>query len=163
MRDRLAHMREVGSRKHVPTAAEPLQVLVIDEAAALSMVLDKKGYDRSQRRLKEILSQGRAAGVAVIAALQDPRKEALTARDLFTRQIALRLRSADETRMAIGQSAHEAGARCEDISPSAPGTGFSLVIEGEAVGPQRVRAFWVDDEQVRTLTGTGAAGGGEDG
>lgn len=48
------------------------------------------------------MTQGRAFGVIVVAFVQDPRKETVGMRDLFTQTIALRLASAAETRMVLG-------------------------------------------------------------
>jgi hypothetical protein len=153
MRARLREMRDAGVRLHVPVPGAPLVVLVIDEAAAFGMVLDKKENDRATALLREVLSQGRAAGVSVFAALQDPRKEALAARDLFTRQVALRLRSADEVRMAIGPALYDLGAHCETIPVTSPGTGYALSLsDGGDPHPVRFRATWVPDEAITAVT-----------
>ncbi|MGO3150374.1 type IV secretory system conjugative DNA transfer family protein [Glutamicibacter ardleyensis] len=148
--DRLDFMRESGVRKHVPTLEEPLELLIIDEAASLTYLApDTKSAKEVDAALKRVLSTGRAAGVSVVAALQDPRKEALATRDLFTQIVALRLRSQDDAKLALGSALHEAGARCEQIATSMPGTGFS--IDAETAEIQRFRAYWVSDEAVREM------------
>src|SRR5207302_7842462 len=60
-----------------------------------------------------LLSQGRSVGYAVVGALQDPRKETLGYRDLFTVRVALRL-PGEMTDLVLGRGAKEAGARSEE-------------------------------------------------
>ena len=80
------------TRQHQPTLAEPLIVLVIDELAALTAYLtDRHLKDRIKAALGIVLTQGRAVGVHVVAAIQDPRKEVLPVRGLFPTRIGLRL------------------------------------------------------------------------
>jgi hypothetical protein len=72
------------TRLHEPTVRSPLIVLVIDEIANLTAYLtDRKVKDRVLQALGLLLTQGRAIGISVIAALQDPRREVLQLRNLF--------------------------------------------------------------------------------
>jgi len=58
-------------RKHAPTIADPLILVVIDEIANLTAYLtDRKLRDRISQALGLLLTQGRAVGVCVVAALQ---------------------------------------------------------------------------------------------
>jgi hypothetical protein len=63
---------------------------------------------RIDNALGLLLSQGRAVGITVIGAIQDPRKETLPARDLFPVRIALRLAEADQVRLILGPGARDA-------------------------------------------------------
>lgn len=129
------------SRLHEPTTADPLHVLAIDELAVLTAYTDPETRKEAGRLLAEVLTQGRALGVVVLACVQDPRKEVIGLRGLFTQTVALRLRSADETRMVLGDGA-AATAPAHRISPSAPGTAWVIEEDGSA---DRVRAdFWPD-------------------
>ena len=129
------------SRLHQSTTADPLHVLAIDELAVLTAYADPDTRKEAGRLLAEVLTQGRALGVVVLACVQDPRKEVIGLRGLFTQTIALRLRSADETRMVLGDGA-AATAPAHRISPSAPGTAWVIEEDGTA---DRVRAdFWPD-------------------
>lgn len=148
--DRLAYMRENGLRQHVPTAAEPLELLLIDEAASLSYLApDTKSRNAVDANLKRVLSTGRAAGIAVLAAMQDPRKESLASRDLFTATVALRFRTKDDAVLALGSAAYEAGAHCDRIPTSKPGMGY--VIDGDTGGIVQFRASWVSDEDIAEI------------
>ncbi|MFD2768608.1 hypothetical protein ACFSX1_31285, partial [Micromonospora eburnea] len=60
-------------------------------AALTAYITDRKVRDRIKESLGLLLSQGRAVGVHVVAALQDPRKDVLPFRDLFPTRIGLRL------------------------------------------------------------------------
>lgn len=148
---RLAFLRQHGARKHTPVpGAEPAVLLIIDEAASLALLApDRKSADTITTLLKRITTTGRAAGVSVLAAMQDPRKENLPARDSFTHVLALRLRTKEDTVLALGQAAWESGARCEAIPTDHPGTGYVLDTEtGDVVS---FRASWVSDDDIRAL------------
>ena len=90
------------TRLHEPVVGDPLHVLVIDELAALTAYADLDVRREAGRLLAEILTQGRALGVVVVACVQDPRKDVVAMRGLFTQTVALRLRSAEETVMVLG-------------------------------------------------------------
>ncbi|MGW0182855.1 FtsK/SpoIIIE domain-containing protein [Nocardia sp. NPDC003345] len=144
MQDRLSRMRAAGIRKLVPSIDEPLILIVIDEAASLSAYADRDEQNEFRRLTGLLLSQGRAAGVSVVAALQDPSKETMPNRQLFPIRIGLRMDEPTQTAMVHGQGARDRGARCDEISEHTPGVGY--VGEDGTTGFTRVRAFWVSDE-----------------
>jgi DNA segregation ATPase FtsK/SpoIIIE, S-DNA-T family len=138
------------TRLHTPTPAEPLFVVIIDEIAALTAyVTDRKTRTEIEHLLGLLLSQGRAVGISVVAAIQDPSKDTLPVRQLFTARIGLRLTEASQTAMVLGQGARDAGAECDLIADTTPGVGY-VMIDGTAQ-PQRVRAFKVTDADIRDL------------
>jgi S-DNA-T family DNA segregation ATPase FtsK/SpoIIIE len=138
------------SRLHQPTAGDPLHVLVIDELAALTAYADPDIRRQATRLLSEVLTQGRALGVVVVAMVQDPRKETVSMRGLFTQTVALRLRSSEETRMVLGDGM-AALAPAHRISPAAPGTGYVVGDDGTV---DLVRADWWSDDLVRQAADT---------
>lgn len=149
MHDRANRLRG-HTRLHTPTPAEPLFVVVIDEIAALTAyVTDRKIRTEIEQLLGLLLSQGRAVGISVVAAVQDPAKDTLPVRQLFTVRIGLRLTEATQTTMVLGQGARDAGAVCDRIPDATPGVGYML-IDGTAT-PVRVRAFHVTDRDITTL------------
>ncbi len=143
LRERLAFMRANGIRKHVPTPDEPLVVIIIDEAASLSSYAERETQQEFRRLTGLLLSQGRAAGVSMIAALQDPSKETMPNRQLFPIRIGLRLDEPTQVAMVHGQGARDRGARCDRIDEHTPGVGF--VGQDGTTDFVRVRAFWVSD------------------
>ncbi|MDE9367317.1 FtsK/SpoIIIE domain-containing protein [Luteipulveratus sp. YIM 133132] len=131
------------SRLHEPRPGDPLHVLVIDELAALTAYeTDAKAKAEAVQLLSRLLSQGRALGVLVVGFIQDPNKETIKARDLFTQTLALRLKTAEETRMVLGEGM-AAKAPAHKISPTAQGMAWLVGDDGTA---ERVRAdYWPDD------------------
>ena len=100
-----------NSRHHQASVDEPLIVVVIDELANLTAYLpDRKLKDRIAHAVSLLLTQGRAVGVVVVAALQDPRKEVVTFRNLFPTKIALRLDEPAQVNMVLGDGARDQGA-----------------------------------------------------
>ncbi|WP_229406948.1 FtsK/SpoIIIE domain-containing protein [Micromonospora sp. NBRC 110038] len=149
MRVRAARLRGV-TRQHVPTPEDPLLVLVVDELAALTAyITDRKVRDRIKEALGLLLSQGRAVGVHVVAALQDPRKDVLPFRDLFPTRIGLRLTEPEQVDMVLGDAARDRGALCDRIPESSPGVGF-VVLDGVRE-PVRVRFAYLTDDDIRQL------------
>ncbi|MBM7832067.1 S-DNA-T family DNA segregation ATPase FtsK/SpoIIIE [Agromyces cerinus] len=138
-----------STRQHVATIASPHIVVLIDEMAALTAYqADRELMRRANNAIALLCSQGRAVGYTVFACLQDPRKETLPARGLFTQTIGLRLRDAMETAMVLGEGMRDKGALCHRIPPTMPGTGY--IVPDDGSDPVRVRAGTVTDEMIRS-------------
>ena len=144
-------------RKHTPTPGDPFVVIVLDELAHLTAYMPDEGKadqggrwrSRARQALGVLLSQGRAPGVAVVASVQDPRKEVVPQRGLFPTTICLRQTEAEMVDLVLGKGAHDRGARAEEIPESLPGVGYVL-LEGQR-DPIRVRASWWDDPDIEAL------------
>ena len=137
------------SRLHTPTTAAPLVLVLIDELASLTAYLpDRELLRRGEAALARLCAIGRAPGYVVWGFLQDPRKETIKARHLFTQTVGLRLRDRDEVAMVLGDSALASGAACHRISRSTPGIGYALDESGRLT---RVRAGWVGDDTIRDV------------
>ena len=83
----------------------------------------------------------------MLAFLQDPRKDTVRKRHMFTQTIGLRLRDREEVAMVLCDGAVPAGALCHKISRDTPGVGYVL---GEDNRPVRVRAGYVPDDMIRS-------------
>jgi DNA segregation ATPase FtsK/SpoIIIE, S-DNA-T family len=150
MQDRARRLAGV-TRLHEPTIREPLILVVVDEVATLSAYLpDRKLRERMAHSLGLLLTQGRAVGVSVVAALQDPRKEVLALRNLFPARVGLRLDEPSQIDMVLGDGAREQGARCDRIPMSLPGVGY-VRLDGVRE-PTRVRAGYVTDQDIATMS-----------
>ena len=150
MQKRAARLRG-RTRLHTATVGAPLILLVVDELASLTAYIgDRKIRTEVEQLLGLLLSQGRAVGVSVIAAVQDPSKEVLPIRQLFTVRVGLRMTEATQTAMVLGAAAREAGAVCDHILTGTPGVGY--VIQDGSAEPSRVRAFHVTDADIDYLT-----------
>ena len=152
MQDRAA--RFAGrQRDHTPTAEDPFTVVLVDEVAFLTAYQpDRNLKARIMAALATLTTQGRAVGYSVVAALQDPRKEVLTIRNLFPDRIAMRLDEPEQVDMVLGDGARDRGAACELISADpATGAGVAFVRLESDPDPVRVRAGWVTDADIRDL------------
>ncbi|KKC06266.1 FtsK/SpoIIIE domain-containing protein [Mycobacterium nebraskense] len=135
------------TREHLPTKASPLVVLLIDELAGLTAYMSDPALRKeAAASLSRILTKGRALGIVVAAFLQDPRKEVLPMRGLFTQTIALRLRSREEVTMVLGDGMADR-APADRISPNRPGTGYVIAEDGHTT---KVRSDYWSDDQIRS-------------
>ena len=149
LRERANRLRGI-TRQHTPTPDDPLILVVVDEIAALTAYLpDRDLRRRIASSLGVLLSQGRAVGVHVVAAVQDPRKDTLPMRDLFPTRIALRLVEAEQVDLVLGHGARDRGAVCDRIPVTQPGTGYVL-LDGLRE-PVRVRAAQATDADINDL------------
>jgi S-DNA-T family DNA segregation ATPase FtsK/SpoIIIE len=150
MRERADRLMGV-TRLHTPSTAEPLIVLLVDEIAALTAwINDRATKKRIDSALSLLLAEGRAVGVVVIGAVQDPRKDVIPQRDLFTIRIGLRVNEAEHVRLTLGSDAYNRGANCHLIPDTLPGVGY--VAQDGIPDPVRVRFAWHCDEHIAQLT-----------
>ena len=142
-------------RDHTPTAAFPFVVIIVDEVAFLTAYHpDKALRERIKADLATLTTQGRAVGYCVVAALQDPRKEVMSIRNLFPDRIAMRLDEPEQVDMVLGDGARDRGAAAELISSDpATGAGVAFVRLESDPDPVRVRAAWVADHDIRAMAG----------
>jgi len=159
MQDRAAQFAG-KHRDHIPTAEHPLVVILVDEVAFLTAYLpDRQLRDRVKAALATLTTQGRAVGFCVIAALQDPRKEVMSIRNLFPDRIAMRLDEPEQVDMVLGDGARDRGALA-DLIPTDPaiGAGTAYVRLHTDPDPVRVRAAWVSDTDIAAMTAKYAPG-----
>ncbi|MBB2908767.1 DNA segregation ATPase FtsK/SpoIIIE-like protein [Streptosporangium becharense] len=140
-------------RTHTPTTEDPFVLVVVDEVAFLTAYQSDKGLKlRISAALATLTTQGRAVGVGVLAALQDPRKDVLSIRNLFPDKIALRLDESEQVDMVLGDGARDRGALADHISPiPAQGAGVAYVRLETSPDPIRVRAAYVSDADIRDM------------
>jgi S-DNA-T family DNA segregation ATPase FtsK/SpoIIIE len=147
MTARASRYADLHVRKHVPTVDEPLIVVLVDELAFLTAYTpDRKQRDTINQLFAILLTQGRAVGICVVAALQDPRKEVIGYRNLFPTKIGLRLDEKSQVDMVLGDGARDAGARCDHVAEATPGVGY-VKVDGQRE-PVRVRAAYVTDDDI---------------
>jgi S-DNA-T family DNA segregation ATPase FtsK/SpoIIIE len=148
--DRRSRMLRGITRQHRPTADDPLILVVVDEMANLTAYLSDAGLrKRITGALSLLLSKGRAVGVHVVAALQDPRKDVLPFRNLFPTRVALRLTESAEVDMVLGDGMRDRGALCDLIPVELPGVGY-VVLNG-VPEPVRVRASNITDDDIDAM------------
>jgi S-DNA-T family DNA segregation ATPase FtsK/SpoIIIE len=149
MRRRQAALRG-RARLHTPTTDEPFIVVIIDELASLTAYInDRDAKRRITAALSLLLSQGRAVGVSVVGAVQDPRKDIISMRDLFPTRILLRVTEPEPVALTLGQGARDRGATADLIDDTTPGVAYI----GQDGVPEaaRVRFTHVTDDDITAL------------
>ena len=136
-------------RSHVASVDEPHVVLIIDELATLTALADRGVTNRFERSLGLLLTQGRACGISVVAAVQDPGKDVVGWRDLFPTRVAMRLDNPIQVDMVLGEGARDRGARADHISELTPGVAYVRVEGSREL--RRVRSAYLDDEAIVRL------------
>jgi S-DNA-T family DNA segregation ATPase FtsK/SpoIIIE len=146
---RSRHLADAGARVHQPTPESPHIIAVLDELATLTAFADRTVTRRIDTALGMLLTQGRACGTTVVAAVQDPVKDIVGWRDLFPTRVAMRLDNPLQVSMVLGDSARDDGARADEISELTPGVAY-VRIDGtrEIV---RARAAYLDDQDIARL------------
>lgn len=147
-----------SGREFTPTATEPLTVVIIDEITSLTSIFkDAKERTAALADLRVVLSLGRSRGVLVIGAGQDPTKEALPLRNLFPQVVALQLRDATETRIALGEAAGESGATPHQIPVSNRANDYFFAgigyVQDESGELKRCRFPYMSDDLLYGLVG----------
>ena len=149
VRERAARFRGIR-RGWSADSGEPFLLLVLDELAdVIAYQTDKRLKERATAALQTITSQGRAPGVAVLALVQDPRKEIVPFRNLFTTRIAMRLDEAVQVDMVLGDGVRARGGNAHEIPEATPGVAW--VKEDGKRDPVRARAFHVTDTNIIEL------------
>lgn len=96
-----------------------------------------------------LLTKGRAVGITVLAAVQDPGKDVVGWRDLFPTRVAMRLDNPIQVDMVLGEGARDLGATADHISEHTPGVAFVRVEGTRAI--RRVRASYLTDDDIADL------------
>ncbi len=147
--ERAARLADSGQRLHSPTPNDPHLVIVVDELATLTAFAERAVTRRIDQAMGLLLTQGRAVGISVVAAVQDPGKDVVTWRDLFPTRIALRVDNPIQVDMVLGEGARDSGARADEINELMPGVGYVRVEGTRAI--RRVRAAYLADDDVVEL------------
>lgn len=149
MRDRSNRLADI-TRKHEPSEDEPHVLILVDEVAMLTAYLPDVGLRTSiQQSLAVLLTQGRAPGFTVIAALQDPRIDILKFRNLFPTRICFRVVESKQVNMVLGEGIRATGAKADKIPKGMPGIAYTFIEEEGTI--RRVRFCHLNDSYIRKL------------
>ena len=152
MHDRAGHFGG-WTRTFTPSVEFPFVVVLVDELAFLTAYQPERDLrKRAEAAIATLTSQGRSVGVCVVGALQDPRKDVISLRNLFSTRIALRLDESDQVDMVLGDGARDRGALADQISPIPyTGAGVGYVRLEASPDPVRVRAAYVADADILAM------------
>jgi len=151
MQARKRVLAEQGRRTFVMSRETPLDVLVVDELGAVTGYGDRSLTRGAQAALPLILSQARALGGSVIGALQEPTKDVIPQRDLFSLRVCLRVTSAAHVDMVLGEDMRRRGALADEIPNDTSTAGIGFVVRQRSRTPMRVRAAYCDDSDIAEL------------
>jgi DNA segregation ATPase FtsK/SpoIIIE, S-DNA-T family len=150
-------LQEKGLRKFTPSVETPLNILLADEIGAmLAYGSGDEKNDRANMRmirtgLDLIGSQGLASGHAMWGCVQEPTKDIVSCRELFTLRVCLRATNAAHADMALGDGMRTRGAIADEI-PAVPETaGIGFKVAQHTRTPLRVRAAYSTDADIREL------------
>ncbi|THV30042.1 FtsK/SpoIIIE domain-containing protein [Glycomyces paridis] len=147
-----AKLHEQGLRKFTPSAETPLNILLVDElGAVLAYASDRMRMARNRQGMALVGSQGRATGHVMWGAVQEPTKDTVPVRDLFTLRVCLRVTAAVHPEMVLGDGARTRGALADEIPniPETAGIGFKVAERTRT--PVRVRAAYPTDADLEGL------------
>jgi len=117
MHDRATQFGGINPHLH-PIHPVPFLVVLVDEMAFITAYQpDRDLRKRAEAAIATLTSQGRSVGVCIVGALQDPRKDVISLRNLFPTRVALRLDESDQVDMVLGDGARDRGALADEISP----------------------------------------------
>ncbi|GAB3829702.1 FtsK/SpoIIIE domain-containing protein [Kribbella italica] len=144
------------ARTFTASRETPFVLIVIDELMQLTVLLPGTEGRRISARidvaLGRLLGKGRAPGYSVFATSLLVTKDVVTWRELFPTKIAMRLDNEAQVEMSLGEGARDRGAECDRIPESMPGVAY--VLQEGRKEPVRVRASYVDDDQIRHMATT---------
>ncbi len=143
--------RVAGVRRCTVCADTPLEILMIDELAMLTAYGDRQLVREALRLLAEVMTQGRAFLFSVMGYIQDPGKDVLDVRDLFTVRVCLGVTAASHVDMVLGEGARERGALADEIPGDEAHAGIGFVIDPATRLPVRFRAGYVTDTDIDEL------------
>jgi DNA segregation ATPase FtsK/SpoIIIE, S-DNA-T family len=154
MVSRQTTLREQGLRRSEITPDTPYELLVIDELAMATAYGDRSTVREALRLLAEIMTQGQSTDHSVLAYVQEPSKDVVEVRDLFTTRVCLGVTAASHVDMALGDGARDRGALADEIpgDPEHAGIGFAIA-PGSRL-PVRLRAGLVTDSDITELVRT---------
>lgn len=151
MEHRYSVLAAERSKKLEPGPGNPLIVLVVDELAeVISGGVTKAEKDADAQRatlLRRLVAKGRAAGITVIAATQKPDSQTVPTalRDLFSQRIAFKTGNQPSTEVILGGMS--SGAPAHELTQR----GVCYMVRDGALAPEKVRVYWLPDEQVAEL------------
>ena len=122
----------------------PLLLVVVDEVTDLVLGAGRQAA-ALQQPLIRLISKGRAAGIVVVVATQNPKSDVFDtlARGNFRTRIAFPVPEAGMSRTILGRSGAEQ-------LPDVPGRMLAL-IEGQGREPVELQGYHLDDETIRAI------------
>lgn len=153
MRQRYALLKKLGKRKVTEELANKYpqlrqKLLWVDEL--MLYTTDDDFGKKITKKLRNLVSRGRAAGIITFCATQKPGSDVVdtSLRDLLSIRWALRCTTPEASDTILGKGAAASGYSAKTIEPEMRGAGL---LWAEGSNPTLVRADYYSDEQVNEL------------
>jgi DNA segregation ATPase FtsK/SpoIIIE-like protein len=139
-------VRSLEAFNEVSPEPLPLLLVVIDEVTDLMLEAGKQA-SALQRDLVRLISKGRAAGIILLVATQNPKSEVFStlARGNFRTRIAFWVSEAVMSRTILNRPGAE-------HLPQVRGRMLALM-EGQSEEPAELQGYWLDDEAIKAVVG----------
>jgi len=141
--------QRMTTRTHLPSRAEPVRLVVIDELATLTALAETKNRRRVEDALGHLLSRGRAAGFEVILTSVEATKEVVRWRGLCSTRVCYRTDDDGAADLVLGDGARDRGAATELIPETTPGVAYTRTEGRRDIA--RVRTFHITDQHITDL------------
>jgi hypothetical protein len=148
--ERLGFMEQRASRKIVAGDGFRPKVFVVDEWAHYVSVGTTAEVKELNRRMLDVTSRGRGAGVACVVATQKPSAEVIPTalRDLLGYRLAFRCATREASDTILGSGWAAEGYSAARIAPACRGVGYLLADGGV---PERIRCYYLTDDDLEGL------------
>ncbi|MDQ2709321.1 MAG: cell division protein FtsK [Actinomycetota bacterium] len=143
--------RLAGRRKDTPSVDTPQDLVYIDELAMLTAYGKREHVREALRLLAVIMTQGRSTLFTVLGFLQEPSKDILEVRELFTSRICLGVTAASHVDMTLGEGARDRGALADEIPLDEEHAGIGFRIDKGSRLPTRLRLGYSQDVDIAEL------------
>ena len=146
-----ARLRADGLRRAEVGPGFPLDLIMIDEMAMLTAYAGRGEVREALALLAEIMTQGRNTLFTVAGYIQEPSKDILDIRELFTTRICLAVTAASHVDMVLGDGARDRGALADEIPIDEAHAGIGFRIDKGSRLPRRIRLGYTTDAEISEL------------
>lgn len=154
MRSTQVTLSRRGLRKFTVSADTPLNILIVDELAMATALAGRSATNQLNKMLAEIMTQNRSTGFPVWAYVQEPTKDIVPIRGLFTRWVCLATTQASYVDMTLGDGMRDKGARADEIPLDEAHAGIGFRVAQRSRTPVRIRAGHTTDADIDELVTT---------
>ncbi|MFF1843069.1 FtsK/SpoIIIE domain-containing protein [Streptomyces sp. NPDC058217] len=153
MKARYKLLKQLGKRKVTEELADKhpeLRQLLLWVDELMLYTTDDDYGKKITKKLRNLVSRGRAAGIVTFCATQKPGSDVVdtSLRDLLSIRWALRCTTPEASDTILGRGAAASGYSAKSIESEMRGAGY---LWSEGSNPQMVRADYYTDEQVNEL------------
>jgi S-DNA-T family DNA segregation ATPase FtsK/SpoIIIE len=151
MQDTQRRINEGQLRKVDVSPEFPLDFIPIDELAMLTAYGDRAQVREAIRLLALLMTQGRSSLFSVAGFVQEPSKDIIEVRDLFTARVCLGVTAASHVDMVLGEGALDRGALAHEIPLDGDHAGIGFRMDKGTRLPRRLRIGYTSDADVQEL------------